>query len=396
MTRLTLFALILALPLVALAQASRPSSPEAWLTRELPPVAFAGMGLEKALAKLSQVSGLDIRADWPSLAQAGIDKNTPVQFRSEKASLDRLLDQLLVSVSPKPLAWARQGELVIVSTQQGIMSRNQFGREPPSAAPAKGEAKPGETPPAKSFRQSESLGYKPTKLELTDTPLPAALDFVHDLAGVNIHVNWRSLELAGVTAESTVTLKVQDLPPGKVLDLILDSFNSNKDKFAKLYWVIDEGVVEIATGEALNATTKVQTFDISDLLMTVPSFSAPSMNLSSSGSGTTGGTGGTSGGMGTSSAGGSNSFSPGSSGGGSSYGGSGSGSGSSGNSGSGANVVGGATRQDVQNSLLQIIRDSIGQDMWQPTGKGSLQVLNGRLVISQTPLGFKLMEQAFR
>lgn len=383
MTRLTTCAIVLALPLVALAQASRPSSPEARLTRELPPVAFAGVGMEKALAKLSEMSGLDIRADWVALASAGVDRNTPVQFRSEKASLDKLLDQLLVGVSPKPLAWVRQGEMVSVSTQQGILARNRLGPLPPSAAPA-GAAKGGQAPAGRTFAQGQSLGGHPTKVDLSDTPLSAALDFVHDLAGVNIHVNWRALELSGVTADSPLTLKVQGVSPGKVLDLILDSFNTGKDKFAKLYWVIDEGVLEISTGEALNTTTKTQTYDVTDLLMAVPSFAAPAMNLSS---------GGGTGGAGMSSAGGSNSLSSGSgASGGSSYGGGNSG----GGSGGGANVIGGPTRQDMQNSLMDIIRNSIGPDMWAPTGKGTLQILNGRLVISQTPLGFKLLEEAYR
>ena len=390
MTRLTTCAIVLALPLVALAQASRPASPEARLTHDLPPVAFAGMGLEKALAKLSEMSGLDIRADWRTLATAGIDRNTPVQFRSEKTSLDKLLDQLLVGVSPKPLAWARQGELVIISSQQGILALNRLGPLPPSAPPA-GAAKAGQAPAGRTFPQGQSLGGRPAKVDLSDTPLTAALDFVHDLAGVNIHVNWRALELSGVTPDSPVTLKVQDVSPGKVLDLILASFNTGKDKFARLYWVIDEGVLEISTGEALNTTTKTQTYDVTDLLMAVPSFAAPAMNLSGGGSGTSGGT---TGGAGMSSAGGSNSLSSGSgASGGSGYGGGSSGGGSGGGS---ANVIGGPTRQDMQNSLMDIIRNSIGPDMWAPTGKGTLQILNGRLVISQTQLGFKLLEEAYR
>jgi hypothetical protein len=42
------------------------------------------------------------------------------------------------------------------------------------------------------------------------------------------------------------------------------------------------------------------------------------------------------------------------------------------------------------------LKDSIGEDMWKPDGKGSISILNGKLVISQTLLGFKLMETAGR
>ena len=47
----------------------------------------------------------------------------------------------------------------------------------------------------------------------------------------------------------------------------------------------------------------------------------------------------------------------------------------------------------MQDNLLGIIKDSIGADMWAPDGKGSVQFLGTKLVISQTMLGFKLLER---
>jgi hypothetical protein len=67
--------------------------------------------------------------------------------------------------------------------------------------------------------------------------------------------------------------------------------------------------------------------------------------------------------------------------------------GASGNNSAGAN---GNPRQQVNDALIAVIKQSIGEDMWQPTGKGDVKLLGTRLVITQTPLGFRLLEQAFR
>ena len=47
-------------------------------------------------------------------------------------------------------------------------------------------------------------------------------------------------------------------------------------------------------------------------------------------------------------------------------------------------------------AATQAIKDSIGQDMWAPDGKGTISLFGSKLVISQTLLGYKLMETAGR
>ncbi len=32
--------------------------------------------------------------------------------------------------------------------------------------------------------------------------------------------------------------------------------------------------------------------------------------------------------------------------------------------------------------------------MWRPVGRGSIRILRGQLIITQTPLGFKLLEES--
>ena len=53
-------------------------------------------------------------------------------------------------------------------------------------------------------------------------------------------------------------------------------------------------------------------------------------------------------------------------------------------------------RRTARQNLIGIIQEAIGEEMWQPQGTGSIRLLGGKLLISQTQLGFKLLEMAIR
>ena len=44
--------------------------------------------------------------------------------------------------------------------------------------------------------------------------------------------------------------------------------------------------------------------------------------------------------------------------------------------------------------ILHIIKNTIGEEMWRPQGKGSIRYFGKNLVVTQSLLGFKLMEKA--
>jgi hypothetical protein len=164
----------------------------------------------------------------------------------------------------------------------------------------------------------------------------------------------------------------------KALQLALDQVNGSRGKFEKAYWVVDEGVVMVATGSALDATMKTRTLDISDLLLTAPSVPRPSM-----GGASPGGSGGARGGQSAD---------------GGRYGGRGGTGGDlfaprSGSPGPAAPGEAGQDRQRAEAEIINMIKDMIGPDMWQPQGKGSIRILRGQLIISQTALGFKLLDE---
>ncbi len=348
-------------------------SPTKLLLRVVPEISLVKVPLSRVLRRYTALSGLTVQADWGALKDVGITKDTPVTLKARRLTFEKLLDLTLNSIAPPrhPLAWFLTGRKVLVSTQMRVLLRGRPVLRPARVTRSVGRVR----------RTRARTGFRPPKeINFEQISLKDALDFLRDVAGVNFHVNWRSLETAGISRDTPITVKAKGISIGRALDLVLDQLNAGRDRFSSIYWVIDGGVVRIATGEALNRTTKVRVIDISDLLMVVPNFKGPEINL---------------GGFGNNASNNGSSFSSGSTGGTSIF--------DTGNT-SGTDTSSGTSdtdedniseqRQKKRDTIVRIIMDAIGEDMWQPTGKGSIHILNNKLVISQTPLGFKLLEEA--
>ncbi|HZK82013.1 MAG TPA: hypothetical protein VFC46_13120, partial [Humisphaera sp.] len=99
-------------------------------------------------------------------------------------------------------------------------------------------------------------------------PLPAVafdavglsdvVDFLRDVSGANIFVNWKALEAAGVQRSTPISIKARNVAFGTALQLILDSAGGPK---AKLTFEMRNGVITISTADALKIDTIRKTYD---------------------------------------------------------------------------------------------------------------------------------------
>ena len=89
------------------------------------------------------------------------------------------------------------------------------------------------------------------------------VEFLRDVSGLNIFVNWKVLEAAGIDRNTPVTANVHNVKFSKALDLILDSVGGGK---TKVRYSIDQNVVTISTKEDLDKHVVIQVYDIRDLL----------------------------------------------------------------------------------------------------------------------------------
>src|SRR5260221_9616951 len=133
------------------------------------------------------------------------------------------------------------------------------------------------------------------EVKFQGSTLKDSFDFLRDVSGANIHVNWRALEAAGVTGDTQVNVRLRDVPLRKVLNVLL-----NESGVGLLTYYTSEGVIEVTTAELADKEMITRVYPVEDLIMEVPDFdNAPSFSLSDqSGSGGGGGGRGGSGGGG--------------------------------------------------------------------------------------------------
>ena len=200
------------------------------------------------------------------------------------------------------------------------------------------------------------------------------VDFLRDVSGANIFVNWKTLEAANIDRTAPVTLKLRNVKFAKALNLILENVSGGA---TKLGYTIDDGVITISTSDDLANNKLTRVYDIRDLIINIPDFTnAPIFDLtslsnqnSSSGGGGVGGVGGGVGGGG---------------GGGGQSGGL---FGQSGQNQQQNQQNTGPTRQELVDSIIKLITDTISPDSWRDSGGsvGAIKELQGQLIVTQTP-----------
>jgi general secretion pathway protein D len=186
------------------------------------------------------------------------------------------------------------------------------------------------------------------------------IDFLRDVSGSNLFVNWKSLEAAGVDRNAPVTARLHNVKFSKALNVILDSVGGGQ---TKLGYTVDEGVITISTAEDLSKNVVVRVYDIRDLIINVPDFTdAPQFDLSAA---SNGGQGGGGGGQGGSVMMGNMLFSGGTT----------------------SSMTTGPTREELVESITKLIEDTVATDSWKDNGGsvGALRELQGQLIVTQTP-----------
>jgi hypothetical protein len=101
------------------------------------------------------------------------------------------------------------------------------------------------------------------KVEVKKGRLDKLLAFIADSTGVNMAVNWRVLEAAGINGDCRVTLTLRHLPARVVLNETLRDAGGNN---VKLGYTITDGIVRISTADELSHDAVTCIYDVSDLI----------------------------------------------------------------------------------------------------------------------------------
>jgi len=169
-------------------------------------------------------------------------------------------------------------------------------------------------------------------------------------AGVDIDIDWKSLQDIGIDQETPVSLRLSNAEWQTVLSRVLEKVS---DPDLRASWSVQDGILTIASEDVLRQQTVLAIYDINDLLFEVPMFdNAPEFDLSTALQSGQGGGGGQS------------PFQS-----------------------SGGQDVDTADREERIQQIIDLVENSIDADGWVDLGgtTGTIQELNGNLIVTQTP-----------
>jgi type II secretory pathway component GspD/PulD (secretin)/tetratricopeptide (TPR) repeat protein len=108
------------------------------------------------------------------------------------------------------------------------------------------------------------------------------VDFFRDVTGVNVHVDWKALRFIGIDQADPVNLQLAEVPAWTAIDRVLEQLG---DDFERPQMDVQDGILVISTEERLRKRTVTIVYDIRDLLFDVPYFdNAPDFSLSTTSS----------------------------------------------------------------------------------------------------------------
>jgi hypothetical protein len=143
--------------------------------------------------------------------------------------------------------------------------------------------------PARSASASPSsaaLNRTLPELKFDGVGLNDCIDFLRDVSGSNINVNWKALAEANVQKDAPITVRLYGVPLRKALAIILDQATGGE----ALTFYSEDNVIEVTTKAAADKIMYVRVYPIEDLILDVPDFTdAPNLTLQPSSGGGGGG-----------------------------------------------------------------------------------------------------------
>ena len=147
--------------------------------------------------------------------------------------------------------------------------------------------------PEISFRRGEPVAYdEPVEnrevlanlesrripASFASAPLEDVLEFIAAVGNLNVDVDWDSLANIGVNRDTEITLNLRPVPMRVVLNRVLEKVSP--DEFSRAGWAVTDGVLVVASDEALRRNTFIRIYDIQDLIFEIPNYTeVPQLDL---------------------------------------------------------------------------------------------------------------------
>ena len=179
------------------------------LDRRIPGVHFSGQGLADIVDFMRDVTGANIFVDWQALEAAGIGKNAPVKFQLAQGNFRTVMKGILEKVA------TLKGKAEL-SVQEGVLVIST----PADPAHPRASVTMGKLPAAADRMLPE--------INLGGQALSDVINFLKDVSGLKIEVDWTALEKAGIAKDAAVIVKVRDVKFYTALRFVLESVSDGK------------------------------------------------------------------------------------------------------------------------------------------------------------------------
>lgn len=130
------------------------------------------------------------------------------------------------------------------------------------------------------------LSKKIGDVSFTEQPFDQVVDWLRDQTGMNVVVRWQTLEDAGVEREKPISLQVKNLTLAQILWMIMSDAGGTD---LKLAYRASGNVLVLSTEEDLGKEMLVRVYNVEDLLVRVPRFTGPHIDLQQQQGGAQGG-----------------------------------------------------------------------------------------------------------
>lgn len=125
-----------------------------------------------------------------------------------------------------------------------------------------------DVPPNAALR---AMKLQTEQAEFKDMPLVDFFEWLQRETKVNVVVRWKVLAKAGIPQEQPLTLRVEGVTIRKLLELVFAQVAGGDEK-KQLSALAEDNTLIVSTRADINAQLVVRTYDVQDLLFTVPNF----------------------------------------------------------------------------------------------------------------------------
>lgn len=195
------------------------------LETEIKVLALEGQGFADVIDYVRDVSGANIFVNWNSLESAGVNADVPVYLKGQKSTLRAALIKFLAGVEKNKgsLQFAVENGVIVISALPDP-------KNPVTITITGGPA--------------GLMDRRLPELNFAGQAFSDVIDFMKDVTGLKLSVDWDALKKAGIEKETPVKVRVKEISTSECISLILQSVGDGK---TSLQCTFKDGVGTITT-----------------------------------------------------------------------------------------------------------------------------------------------------